>query len=606
MFHREQGEVYQRLLSGESLILSAPTSFGKSRVIDAVIASGKFSNIAIIVPTLALIDETRRRLAGFSSDYKIVTHLSQKPSIRNIFVLTAERAVAYQGFPKIEFFVIDEFYKIDALHEDKARTVSLNMAFQKFLKMGGQFYMLGPNVDRIPRGLQEKYRCYFYPTNFTTVVTEQSKVGGDGDDLARLVSLCRTLKESTLIFCRSPARVNEVAETLLAARIGVPHPELSAAADWAASVYHEGWIWPRALRRGIGLHHGRLPRALGQYAVRMFNDLKLRFLICTSTLIEGVNTKAKNVVVFDNKIAREQIDFFTFNNIKGRSGRMFHHFIGHVYLFADPPPPHLPYVDFPIFTQNERAPDSLLVQIEEDDLQPLARKRTERWLAQDVLPVAIIRENATIDPGAQIELAHHLQSERHTVSEYLSWRRTPSPEQLRYACSLIWDHLADVQKSRGGVFTARQLAFKIWQLNRVKATRDRIRQELQPGEHGAKSADEAVERVLQFERTWAGFEFPRLLMALSRIQSHVLGAMNLPTGDYSYFAMRVESLFRSPVVAALDEYGIPLQVAEKITRLLNTEDDLDLALSNLKSIDLSSLDLGPFERELLADAQSAI
>src|SRR5271157_1353520 len=34
VFHREQAEIYQRLLAGESVILSAPTSFGKSRIID--------------------------------------------------------------------------------------------------------------------------------------------------------------------------------------------------------------------------------------------------------------------------------------------------------------------------------------------------------------------------------------------------------------------------------------------------------------------------------------------------------------------------------------------------------------------------------------------
>ena len=29
-------------------------------------------------------------------------------------------------------------------------------------------------------------------------------------------------------------------------------------------------------------------------------------MVCTSTLIEGVNTKAKNVIVYDNKIAKKK------------------------------------------------------------------------------------------------------------------------------------------------------------------------------------------------------------------------------------------------------------------------------------------------------------
>jgi DEAD/DEAH box helicase len=63
VFHRPQAEVYWTLLAGESVVLSAPTSFGKSLIIDAVIASLQYRNILIVVPTIALIDETRRRLA---------------------------------------------------------------------------------------------------------------------------------------------------------------------------------------------------------------------------------------------------------------------------------------------------------------------------------------------------------------------------------------------------------------------------------------------------------------------------------------------------------------------------------------------------------------
>jgi hypothetical protein len=119
VFHREQALVYRRLLGGDNIILSAPTSFGKSKVIDAIIASGKYKNIVVIVPTLALIDETRRRLARFSARYKVVTQVSQVPDNQNIFIFTAERANVYEKFPHIDFFVIDEFYKIGALNDDK-------------------------------------------------------------------------------------------------------------------------------------------------------------------------------------------------------------------------------------------------------------------------------------------------------------------------------------------------------------------------------------------------------------------------------------------------------------------------------------------------------
>lgn len=543
VFHREQAEVYRRLLDGDSVILSAPTSFGKSKIIDAIIATGRFANIAVVVPTLALIDETRRRLSEFSTIYKIITHLSQTPKETNIFVFTPERAVAYEHFPPIEFFVIDEFYKLNAMSQDETRTVALNQAFYRLRKFGGQFYLLGPNIQRIPDGLEAAFKCFFYPTKYTTVASEQITVRGKGTEIDRLVGLCRDLKDPTLIFCRSPARVNEVARALLAHGIGAATPELSPAAEWASRTFHKDWIFGKALVEGIGIHHGRLPRALAQYVVRMFNELRLQFLVCTSTLIEGVNTKAKNVIIFDNKIARQQIDFFTFNNIRGRSGRMFEHFVGYVYLFNAPPPERLPFVDFPLFTQDSDTPESLLVQMDNEDLVPASRERMREYHEQKILPVSVLRENSSIDPDSQIRLAEHLMNGPERWSSMLSWNQFPSSAELEAVCELIWSFLVGGARSRGGVVSARQLAFKVWQMVRVPATAERVRQELRPGQYAAKTADEAVERVLEFERTWASFELPRYLMAVSRIQRAVFEPLGLRFGDYSSFASQVECLF---------------------------------------------------------------
>lgn len=56
--HREQSRLLNALLSGKSIAVSAPTSFGKSFVIDAFIAIKQPSNVVILVPTIALADET--------------------------------------------------------------------------------------------------------------------------------------------------------------------------------------------------------------------------------------------------------------------------------------------------------------------------------------------------------------------------------------------------------------------------------------------------------------------------------------------------------------------------------------------------------------------
>ena len=60
--HKEQKTLSRYLLSGKNVIASAPTSFGKSLLIEELVASNKYKNIVIIQPTLALLDETRLKI----------------------------------------------------------------------------------------------------------------------------------------------------------------------------------------------------------------------------------------------------------------------------------------------------------------------------------------------------------------------------------------------------------------------------------------------------------------------------------------------------------------------------------------------------------------
>ena len=603
VFHRVQGQVYRYLMSGESVILSAPTSFGKSKIIDAMIASGKYDNIVIIVPTLALIDETRRRLSAFGSRYKIITHRSQALAGQNCFVLTAERFVSFTDLPRIQFFVIDEFYKL-GMHGDPDRMVALNEAFYKLRKDGGQFYLLGPNIDRIPQGAEGSLNARWIKTDFHTVVCEQTRVEVRGDPLERLVSLCLALKEPSIVYCASPASANEVADALVRGEVGKASPSLDGAAEWAATEFHPEWVFVRALKQGIGIHHGRLPRSLGQLVVRAFNNEELQFLVCTSTLIEGVNTKAKNVIIYDNKIAKKDVDYFTFNNIKGRAGRMFEHFVGHVYLFADPPQEDLPLVDLPLVTQGVDTPDSLLVQMESDDLRPDATIRMAPFLKQRILPIEILRQNSAVDPQAQIDLAVAIAALPPEEAAKLAWVGFPKYKELAAACGLIWEHLVD-QSRRSSVFSAAQLTLKVWQLQRTPDVPTRILAELTSGSYAAKSADEAVERVLGFDRNWASFELPRYLMALFRIQAHVLPRRGLRPGNYSFYAKRLEALFGAAVVGELDEYGIPPAIGAKLLDELGTEDDLDTALEALRG-QLSVSHLTAFEQSVVMAARAGL
>jgi len=107
--HAGQLAIYHRLMDGESVVLSAPTSFGKSALLDVLVASQQWSNIVLIVPTIALIDETRRRLSRFRSTYTVITHPAQEfAEENNIFVMTQERFLEVE-LPRIDFLSLTNF-----------------------------------------------------------------------------------------------------------------------------------------------------------------------------------------------------------------------------------------------------------------------------------------------------------------------------------------------------------------------------------------------------------------------------------------------------------------------------------------------------------------
>ncbi len=410
----------------------------------------------------------------------------------------------------------------------------------------------------------------------------------------------RSLKgQPTLIYCRSPKRVNDVARALLESEVTDGAELLQDAAEWIGDNFHPHWILPNALRRGIGIHHGKLPRSISQYVVRAFNDEKLSVLACTSTLIEGVNTKAKNVIIFDNTIAQQKFDFFTFNNIKGRSGRMFEHFVGRVFLFHEPPTSHLPFVDFPVFTQGPDTPDSVLVQMESGDLSAASKERMDPFMRQRVLPLEILRQHSSVEPTALLNLAKRLKNSSYDERALLQWSGFPRRENLKFTLELIWNHLVPEERL-AGISSSSQLTVKLWGLMLTPEIRQRILNELEPSEYAAKSPDEAVERVLEFDRTWASFELPRLLRAASDVRAYVLGG----NSSYGAYAGQVENLFRKPFRIALEEFGLPLQIADKLSHFLDDADTIDAALSRIRELPIKKLALSQFELELLIDCQS--
>ena len=96
----------------------------------------------------------------------------------------------------------------------------------------------------------------------------------------------------------------------------------------------DNWSLIKILRKGFGLHHGKLPKYFQQEILDQFNKGTFHILFCTSTIVEGVNTNAQNVIILNASKGQEKLTPFDIKNIKGRAGRYYHCFVGRVFYMS--------------------------------------------------------------------------------------------------------------------------------------------------------------------------------------------------------------------------------------------------------------------------------
>jgi hypothetical protein len=562
VFHREQVAALNVLLAGRSLILSAPTSFGKSLLIDALVASGRYSRIAIVVPTIALLDETRRRIGRrFGDRFQLLMYNEDAASSdRVIFLGTQERLIARRDIGRLDLLVVDEFYKLDPAREDE-RSITLNSAVYRLLKAANQFFFLGPNIEQVRVEGDGRWRFEFLRTRFSTVAVDTFDLSGEADKEGRLIKEATKVENlPALVFASSPDRANTLATDFVEEKVSVGQG--GRLADWIVENFGAEWEISSAIRNGVGVHHGRVPRALAARLIIEFNRGVVPILICTSTLIEGVNTSAKSVLIYDKQINRRDYDFFTFSNIRGRAGRLGRHHVGNVYLFNDAPAKTDMEVSAPLFEDLDDAPDDMLIHLEPEDRTAEANFRVKALEDQLSLSSEELRIAGTIGLDNAVALQHSIE-ERYSGDARLSWAGYPSFDDI-VAVSDVINSVRSVREY--GVGSPRQLAFYIAELRKPRDIRYFYRWHM--GNVGQKYR----ESVFKFLR---GCEYgiPQWIAVVE-----LLVRRYFPQADYSVLIGGLPVFFRPTVLKHLDEQGVPLQISERFYQAGDTVRSLSTRL----------------------------
>jgi hypothetical protein len=609
--HEEQQEISAQLQNGNSVILSAPTSFGKSLLIEELISTKKYRNIVIIQPTLALLDETRKKLNKYKEIYNVIVSTSQLPveNLGNIFLFTGERVVEYPSFPKIDFFIIDEFYKL-SMSRDDDRAVTLNQAFHKLLKQTNRFYLLGPVIKSIPISFQEKLNIGIRYTNFSTVAIDEIPVITSPkvtkEERKRvLFELLSTLDEPTLIYCSAPEKATTIADefsTFLKSEKNYKNANKDLI-EWIDENINNKWSLINCLLKGVSFHTGILPRHLGSSIVDAFNSGSIKYLFCTATLIEGVNTTAKNIVLFDNTKGNNiPIDFFDYKNIAGRSGRMKIHYTGNIYKFYNTPPQLELEVDIPFITQTN-APTELLIQLDENELTDASKGKMKQYENIDKDLMNIIKSNNNIIIDGQISLVKEIESNLQLYNSLLTWNGFPKYNEIVPVVELAWKHLMRKNETKANIRSARQLATYTIQYSIYKNIKGIIDNQVNtqfwlneiPDEQSR--INKVTFNVLNAMRHWFDYKLPKLLSTVSKLQEYVFKKNKMKFGDYNAFASALENGFIFSSLTTLLEYDIPMSAITKLQRTFPKDASFDNIYAQLKQLNLDKTKLNNYEKK---------
>ena len=311
------------ILNENNLFLSAPTSFGKTFLMLEFIKRNtkKLNNIIFIIPTLALMNELLKKIYNLFGDvYNICINSSEEIKDKNIFVFVPERSdrefLKKTKEMKIDFLVFDEIYKLQAsnLKEIKTddRIIYMNKVYLDLVNRAEKIALLGPYIKNVTFG-KTKLDIVKYYTNFMPVYNKMIVLTKE-EDWINFIKL-----EHQLIYFSSPGSIYKNIENILKKipenqkyidkyNKEIKYLEKSVSADWYVV---------SLLKRGIGIHHGKTPMYLRKFYENEYNKNNIKVLLCTNTLMEGINTPTNSLIVVDDPKSA-----FKLNNLIGRVGRL--------------------------------------------------------------------------------------------------------------------------------------------------------------------------------------------------------------------------------------------------------------------------------------------
>jgi hypothetical protein len=336
-----------------NFVLVAPTSYGKSEIIVNKVYDNLDKKVGIIVPSKALLAQTKKRLLNNSNENqltRIITHPEMYKGTEQNFVavLTQERLLRLlQKNPDLKFdlILIDEVHNLFGDKKTDSRAILLaqtiiilkkrneNIVFNFFspfisnpenLKVRQSNYNISSETTDEFIKTEKYYICDVYDSPGKLLLYEQfsNSLIETGKVYANSIDILKSEKaRKNIVYLNRPKQIEDFAEKF-SNELGDLNVDIRDLASTISDFIHPEYNLIKCIKKGIVYHHGGMPELMRLYVEDIFSKYDFfQFVITSSTLLEGVNIPAEKIFLLNKKKGKSNLSVAQFKNLIGRVNR---------------------------------------------------------------------------------------------------------------------------------------------------------------------------------------------------------------------------------------------------------------------------------------------
>lgn len=333
----------------DSLSVIAPTSYGKTDLILHTINNNLDKNICVITPTKSLLAQTKARIiqSSMTKREKIITHpeMYNSNDARIVAVMTQERVLRLlqkNNTVSFDYVIIDEAHGL--LHDDDRNLLlaSVILVLEK-RNPDTVFKFLTPFLCDA-NNIKVRFADYSLKTYKVDeyIKTEKLYVAELRDKHAKEFNLydqfinkfykisellgvsewdfvCSNAGEKNIVYFNKPKDIESFVQLMILGHNEISDERLLEACKNIAEYVHPKYRLIDCIKRGVIYHHGAVPEPVRMYIEKLYAEVDtIKYVVTSSTLLEGVNLPADKMFIMDNKKGKANLSPSDFKNLIGR------------------------------------------------------------------------------------------------------------------------------------------------------------------------------------------------------------------------------------------------------------------------------------------------